>query len=94
MVRQKKNAKVLELPGAAAHFDPASARYAFVYAVALHDTGRIKDSINVLEDSIRNHPFDRDTHGALVEWCNEAGYQRKALAYTQRLNQPDAEVDR
>ncbi|MDO8434888.1 MAG: tetratricopeptide repeat protein [Candidatus Binatus sp.] len=94
MVRQKQNMKALELLGAAAHSDPASARYAFVYAVALHDTGRTKDSINILEGSIKAHPYDRDTLAALVDWWNEAGDQSKALAYTQRLNQLDAKVDR
>jgi Tfp pilus assembly protein PilF len=93
MVRQKKHAKAIELLGAAARSDPANARYAFVYAVALHDSRRTSDGINVLEDSIRNHPYDRDSLAALVDWCNGVGDRTKALAYNQRLKQLTAEAE-
>jgi len=94
MVRQKKNTKALELLSAAARSDPSSARYAYVYAVALHDSGRANDAINVLEDSIKHHPYDRDTLAALVDWCNQMGDRSKALTYAQRLNQPGMNVGR
>jgi len=94
MVRQKKNTRALELLGAAAHSDPASARYAYVYAVALHDSGRTSDALNVLEDSIKSHPYDRDTLDALVVWWNNAGDHSKALTYTQRLNELETKVRR
>jgi tetratricopeptide (TPR) repeat protein len=87
MVRQKKHTKAIELLEAAAHSDPTSARYEYVYAVALHDDGRTHDAINVLEDNIKNHPYDRDTLAGLADWWNEAGDRSKALAYAQRLNQ-------
>jgi tetratricopeptide (TPR) repeat protein len=94
MVRQKKKTRALELLGAAAHSDPASVSYAYVYAVALDDSGRTNDAINVLEDSIKRHPYDRDTLDALVVWWSKAGDHSKALAYTQRLNRLDVKVDR
>ena len=94
MVRQKKNTKALELLGAAAHSDPASARYAYVYAVALHEGGHNNDAINVLEDNLRNHPYDHDTLAGLAAWWNEAGDRSKALAYVQRLNQLQAQAVR
>ena len=94
MVRQKKNTKALELLGAAAHSDPANARYLYVYAVALHDSGRTNDAVNVLEDTIRRHPYDRDSLAALADWWNEKGDRSKALAYSQRLNQLGVKADR
>jgi tetratricopeptide (TPR) repeat protein len=94
MVRQKKNTRALELLGAAAHSDPASARYAYVYAVALHDSGRTSDALNVLEDSIKSHPYDRDTLAALADCWNKAGDHSRALSYAQRLNHLDAKMDR
>ena len=86
MVRQKRNKEALDLLAAAAHADPASARYAYVYAVAMHDSGDNKAAIATLEDSLKTHPYDRDTLAALAEWCEQAGDHSNALAYEQRLN--------
>jgi Tfp pilus assembly protein PilF len=94
MVRHEERTKALELLGAAAHSDPANARYAYVYAVALHDSGRTNVAIGVLEDNIKSHPYDRDTLAALADWWNEAGDRSKAVAYAERLNQLDVKVDR
>jgi predicted CXXCH cytochrome family protein len=94
MVRHEERTKALELLGAAAHSDPTNARYAYVYAVALHDSGRTNVAIGVLEDNIKSHPYDRDTLAALADWWNEAGDRSKAVAYAERLNQLDVKVDR
>ena len=41
MVRKKQKASALDFLGAAARSDPANARYAYVYAVALNDSGKM-----------------------------------------------------
>ena len=87
MVRQKRNKQALELLGAAAHADPASARYAYVYAVALRDGGDTRAAIDILEGNLKAHPYDRDTLAALADWWEQAGDHSKALEYSQRLNQ-------
>ncbi len=94
MVRQKRNQEARNLLRAAADADPASARYAYVYAVAMHDSGDAKAAITILEDSLRVHPYDRDTLAALANWWDEAGDHAKALAYTQRMNQLDSKSNR
>jgi len=40
MVRQKRGAQALELLGDAVRGEPDNARYAYVYAIALNDTGK------------------------------------------------------
>jgi len=86
MVRRKQISKALALLGEAACLVPANARYAYVYAVALNDNGRTAAAINVLEESIKVHPFDRDSLSALVIFLEREGHSTNALTYAQRLN--------
>jgi Flp pilus assembly protein TadD len=53
--------------------DAGNARYAFVYGVALHDTGRGDEGRRVLEQAARRHPGNADILGALVAFSQEAG---------------------
>jgi predicted CXXCH cytochrome family protein len=87
MVRMKQNAQALDLLAAAAKGDAANARYAYVYAVALNDSGRTAAAINVLEASIAAHPYDQDSLAALVSYLEQAGNPGQALSYAQRLNE-------
>ncbi len=94
MIRQKKPDQALELLGEAAKSDPSSARYAYVYAVALHDSGRSKEAVDLLEGVLKAHRYDRDVLAALVEWWEQAGDHSKALYYRQRLSQLGDETRR
>jgi tetratricopeptide (TPR) repeat protein len=87
MVRQKQNEKALGFFAAASRIEPANARYAYVYAVALNDAGRINDAIETLLSAIKAHPYDRDSLAALVSLCNRAGEPAKASTYAERLSQ-------
>ena len=87
LVRQKQNEKALGLFASARRIDPANARYAYVYAVALNDAGRTSAAIQTLESAIKAHPYDRDSLAALVSFCNRAGEPAKASIYAQRLAQ-------
>ena len=64
---------------------PASPRFAYVYAVALHDTGRARDAIAVLEAAHRQRPADRDTLAALATYLGEQGDVGRALGYAETL---------
>ncbi len=86
MVRQKSNA-ALDLLAAAARNEPANARYAYVYAVALNDAGRTGAAIETLEKSIKTHPYDRDSLAALVTFLQKAGDSVTALTYARRLDE-------
>ena len=57
----------------AATLDPGSVRYTYVYAVALHSTGRPTEAIQVLEQALQRWPTDRDVLFALASFQRDAG---------------------
>ena len=87
MVRQKRGAQALDLLGAAARGDPGNARYVYVYAVALNGAGHTAAAIELLESSIKTHPYDVDSLIALVSFLEQSDDRAKALTYAERLEQ-------
>jgi tetratricopeptide (TPR) repeat protein len=87
MVRQKRIAPALDMLAAAARNEPANARYVYVYAVALNDAGQTKAAIETLENSVKVHPYDRDSLAALVTYLEQSGDPTKALTYAKRLDE-------
>ena len=85
LVRQRRAADALPELARAAAIDPANARYAYVYAVALNSAGRTDEAIKTLEASHARHPADRDTLFALVTINRDAGRNAAALAWADRL---------
>jgi tetratricopeptide (TPR) repeat protein len=69
----------------AAELDPDSARYAYVYAVALHSTGQAEKAIGYLGESLRRWPRDRDMLLALASLQAEAGRPEAARETARRL---------
>jgi tetratricopeptide (TPR) repeat protein len=69
----------------AAELDPGQARYAYVYAVALHSSGRIAEAMTELKENLERHPNDRETLLALVSFSRDSGDARAALEYAERL---------
>ena len=90
LVRQNQNEKALGFFAAACRIEPANARYAYVYAIALNDAGQTDAAIRTLTSAIKAHPYDRDSLAALVSLCNRAGQPAKAAIYAQRLAQLEA----
>jgi Flp pilus assembly protein TadD len=82
--RQRYEAGLASL-AQAARLAPENPRYQYVYAVALHDRGRPRESIRVLEAALRRNPVDGDVLSALAQY--EAGVDRReaALAHARRL---------
>jgi Flp pilus assembly protein TadD len=71
LVRQQRHAEaVAELARAfeLARDDP---RHAYLYAVALHDTGAAARALDVLEAARRRHPGDPDLQQALDSYKEE-----------------------
>ncbi len=69
----------------AVELDPATARYTYVYAVALHSTGQAGESIRRLQDATRRWPYDRDMLMALTSFQLEAGKRQDAQTTARRL---------
>lgn len=86
-VRQKHRAQALDLLAAATRLDPSNPRYAYVYAIALNDTGATNAAIETLERSLALNPYHRDSLAALVSFCERAGDHAKALQYARLLDE-------
>jgi Flp pilus assembly protein TadD len=68
LIRQRNYPMALEELGTALRLAPDNARYAFVYAVALHDTGHGTESLAVLRQAVARHPNDRALVDALASY--------------------------
>jgi predicted Zn-dependent protease len=69
----------------AVELDPATARYTYVFAVALHSTGQAGESIRLLQEAVRRWPYDRDMLMALTSFQLESGNRRDAQATARKL---------
>ena len=85
LVRLKRSDDAIEELATAAALEPDRARYAYVYAVALHSAGRVPQSISVLKQSLARHPSDRDTSLALINFYRGTGDVASALAVAQQF---------
>ncbi|MGB8897567.1 MAG: tetratricopeptide repeat protein [Pseudolabrys sp.] len=85
--RMKRSDEALGEFWRAAEFEPDRARYAYVYAVALHSAGRSDEAMTVLKKSLVAHPGDRDTLLALISFTRDSGDISGALAYANQLAQ-------
>jgi len=84
LVRLQSDA-ALEQLRRAAQLDPERARYAYVYAVALHAAGRRDDALAVLKAALQRHPNDHETLSALINFSREVGDMMGALEYAEKL---------
>jgi predicted CXXCH cytochrome family protein len=73
LVRAKRVPEALAELAAAARLGPDEARFAYVYAVALHDTGNGPAAVRALHAALGRNPYDRDVLMALATYESEAG---------------------
>jgi Flp pilus assembly protein TadD len=95
LVRQARLDEALAELAAAARQAPEDPRFAYVYAVALHDTGQPQQALDVLKDALARAPNDREILLALASYEVEAGDQSSALehaAWLARLEPDDEEA--
>ena len=79
LTRQKQADDALSEFRTATELEPDRSRYAYVYAVALHSSGRINESIKVLKENLARHQEDRDTLSALITFSRDSGNIGAAL---------------
>jgi Tfp pilus assembly protein PilF len=85
--RQGRRGEAVELLRRAAKYRPDAVRFAYVHAVAVHDTGDARGAIAILEKAHRRRPANREVLAALVEYLRERGDTEAAARYDQRLTQ-------
>lgn len=73
----------------AADLESQGIRYRYVYAIALHDTGAVTASLQVLKKLHRKAPANPDILLALVSYSAGAGKTIDARRYAQKLLQLD-----
>jgi predicted CXXCH cytochrome family protein len=85
LIRQKETDRAVAELKRAAGLEPSSARYAYVYGVALHSNGDASEAIRVIEDALRRHPHDHDLLTALAMFRRDAGNLEAARHAAERL---------
>jgi len=85
LVRDGDKATGSEELAKAANLEPASARYAYVNAVALQSAGKTAEALAALVDADRRHPYDLDILGALVSIHLDAGHPEAVLPYARKI---------
>jgi len=84
-VRRQRYDAALAALGEAARLAPENTRYQYVYAVALHDRGKPRESLKILEAALRRNPVDRDVLVALAQYQAALGSRPEALTHARRL---------
>jgi Flp pilus assembly protein TadD len=93
LIRQKRVADgVVEL-AKAAELEPNEPRFAYVEAVALHDTGDAPRAIEVLKSLLNRRPYDRDALVALVTYEMESGDLISAASRARLLSRLEPESE-
>jgi len=85
LVRMKRIDAALAELELAAKLEPGNARFAYVYAVALHSTGRVEETIARLKKALQTSPNDRDILEALVSYHQARGESAEAKIHADRL---------
>jgi Flp pilus assembly protein TadD len=85
LTRERRPDDALAEFRAATELEPDRSRYAYVYAIALHSSGRADESTRVLKENLARRPGDRDTLFALVTFSRDAGDISGALEYAEQL---------
>jgi Tfp pilus assembly protein PilF len=65
---------------------PDSERYAYVYAIATHESGDLPGAIRILTTAQGRHPSSRQLVTALVEYSLEKGDVAAARRWVQELD--------
>lgn len=86
LVRRKHLDEALVELRRAAELDRNSARYVYVYGVALHSAGRRAEAIAYLKESMTTHPGNRDIIMAIISFSREAGDAATAFEFAERMS--------
>ena len=69
----------------AAELSTNNAHYHYVYGVALFESGKQEQAIDVLKRALKQHPYQPDIVSALVAYLQRMGREAEASAYAAQL---------
>jgi len=87
LIRQKRTSEAMNYLEQAVSLDPENARFSYVLAVALHDTGKKAEAAATLRDALARHPYDRDLLLAMISYDAEAEMFESGLERAELLAQ-------
>ena len=85
LVRLKRADVALGELERATMLEPGNVRFAYVYAVALHSSGKVDAALKRLEKTLAADPNDRDVLQALASFHQARGENAAAEKYAERL---------
>lgn len=91
LVRQHRANDAIIYLSKAATDAPDDSQYSYVFAVALHDTGKPADAIKTLKGALSRHPYDRDLLLTLAAYEYERGNKADTVKYLTLLRQLEPE---
>jgi tetratricopeptide (TPR) repeat protein len=91
LVRQKRTDAALAELATAAKLAPEEPRFAYVYGVALYDTGKRGEAMKVLQSALARHPYDREILFALATYERAAGDAARARERARLLRELEPE---
>ena len=86
LVRQQRTGEAIEELKQAAKLNPQSARYIYVYAVALNSTRNTQQAVMVLQGAHNRFPNNTDILAALVAFHRDNGNTDAARIYADKLH--------
>ena len=84
-IRQGRPGAAMAALSEAARLENDGSRHRFVYAIALHDTGKPDEALTLLETLNRERPGNPEVLSALVNYAGELGDAGKAGRYRGQL---------
>lgn len=84
LVRKADMPAALKELGSAAQLAPDNVRYGYVYAVALHSSGKVDEALSVLKSIDARQSYDPDVLSALISMQRETGDFKSALIYARK----------
>jgi len=85
--RQRRMPEALAELARAATLASEDARFAYVYGVALHDTGKRAEAIRKFRAALARHPYDREILFALALYERDAGATARAREHARLLRE-------
>lgn len=85
LIRQKKKEEALPFLAEATNNSPEVSRFGYVLAIALYDMGKPKDALEVLQNVVARHPYDRESLAAVVTYSMEMERYKEAEQALEQL---------